>query len=70
MEDSGKGMHGRVCLVTGGNSGIGKESALGLAKLNATVVIVSRDLAKGQAAVSEIRRRSGNKNVDLLIADL
>ncbi len=70
MEDSGKGMHGRVCLVTGGNSGIGKESALGLAKLNATVIIVSRDLAKGQTAVSEIRRRSGNKNVDLLIADL
>ncbi len=69
-EDSGKDMHGKVCLVTGGNSGIGMESALGLAKLNATIVIVCRNLAKGEAAVSEIRRKSGNENVDLLVADL
>src|SRR5713101_7920780 len=64
------GMPGRVCLVTGGNSGIGKETALGLAKLGARVVIVSRDNEKGEAAVSEIKRKSGNENVDLLVADL
>ena len=70
MEHSNPSMSGKICLVTGGNSGIGKESALGLARLNATVVIVSRDKGKGEAAVSEIRMKSGNENVDLLVADL
>ncbi|HZY94013.1 MAG TPA: SDR family oxidoreductase [Candidatus Bathyarchaeia archaeon] len=63
-------MTGKVCLVTGGNSGIGKESAVGLAKLGATVVIVSRNADKGEAAVVEIRTRSGNQDVELLQADL
>jgi NAD(P)-dependent dehydrogenase (short-subunit alcohol dehydrogenase family) len=63
-------MTGRVCLITGGNSGIGKATALGLAKLDATVVIVSRDRDKGEAALLEIRTRSGNKNVDAMVCDL
>ena len=63
-------MGGKVCLVTGGNSGIGRETALGLARLGATVVIVSRDRAKGEAALSEIKGKSGNKSVDLFVADL
>ncbi len=63
-------MNSRVCLVTGGNSGIGKAAALGLAKLGATVVIVSRDRAKGEAAVEEIRSKSGNQHVDLMVTDL
>lgn len=63
-------MKGRVCLVTGGNSGIGKETALGLAWLGATVIIVTRDRTKGEAALSEIRGKSENQNVDLMVADL
>src|SRR5215831_15182770 len=63
-------MPGKVCLVTGGNSGIGKETALGLARLGATVVIVSRDASKGEAALLEIKRKSGNQNTDLLLSDL
>ena len=63
-------MTGRVCLITGANSGIGKATALGLAKLDATVVIVSRDRDKGEAALLEIRTLSGNKNVDSMVADL
>jgi len=63
-------MNGKVCLVTGGNSGIGKEAALGLARLGATVVIVARDRNKGEAAVSEIRQATGNQNVNLIVADL
>ena len=63
-------MTGKTCIVTGGNSGIGKATALGLAKLDATVVIVSRDKDKGEAAVLEIRTLSGNKNVDSMVADL
>ena len=63
-------MTGRVCLITGANSGIGKATALELAKLDATVVIVSRDKDKGEAALLEIRTMSGNKDVDAMVADL
>ena len=70
MEDSSVDMSGKVCLITGANSGIGKATALGLAKLDATVVIVSRDKDKGEAALIEIRMLSGNKNTDAMVADL
>jgi retinol dehydrogenase-14 len=63
-------MQGKICLVTGASSGIGKATALGLAKLGATVVIVCRDSARGEAALSEIKQNSGNNSIDLLIADL
>jgi len=63
-------MTGKVCLVTGANSGIGKATALGLAKLDATVVMVSRDKDKGEAALLEIRTLSGNRNMDSMVADL
>jgi NAD(P)-dependent dehydrogenase (short-subunit alcohol dehydrogenase family) len=45
---------GRVAVVTGGNSGIGKEAARELARAGATVVIASRDTAKGEKAVNDI----------------
>jgi NAD(P)-dependent dehydrogenase (short-subunit alcohol dehydrogenase family) len=63
-------MRGKVCLVTGANDGIGKATALGLAKMGATVVMVCRDAAKGQAALAEIRQASGNPSIELLVADL
>jgi NAD(P)-dependent dehydrogenase (short-subunit alcohol dehydrogenase family) len=62
-------MNGKICMVTGANTGIGKETALGLAKLGATVVMVCRDQSKGEAAKSEIKAKSGNESVGLMIAD-
>ena len=70
MEANNIDMTGKVCLVTGGNSGIGKATAMGLAKLNASVVIVSRDKDKGEAALIEMRAKSGNRNLDAMTADL
>ena len=63
-------MHGKICLITGGNSGIGKAAACGLAHLGATVVIVCRTPEKGEAVAAEIREKTENRSVDFLAADL
>jgi NAD(P)-dependent dehydrogenase (short-subunit alcohol dehydrogenase family) len=63
-------MSGKICIVTGANSGIGKETALGLAQIGARVVMVCRNAEKGKAALEEIRRESGSSQVDLLMADM
>ncbi len=63
-------MSGKICLVTGANSGIGKATALGLAQAGAHVVMVARDQTRGQQAQNEIQQQSGNHQVDLLLADL
>src|SRR3989304_797463 len=63
-------MTGKTCLITGANSGIGKETARGLAELGARVVIVCRNGQRGERAREEIIRRSGSGSVDLLLADL
>lgn len=60
----------KVALVTGANSGLGKATALGLAKLGATVVMVCRSRERGAAAKAAIIAASGNSSVDLLLADL
>lgn len=63
-------MQGKICLVTGANSGIGKATTLGLARMGATVIMVCRDAARGEAALSEIKQKTGNNSIDLLVADL
>jgi NAD(P)-dependent dehydrogenase (short-subunit alcohol dehydrogenase family) len=63
-------MRGRVCLVTGATSGIGKATAHALAALGATVVLVGRDPQKGEATVQKIREDTRNEEVELLSADL
>lgn len=62
-------MTGKVCIVTGANTGIGKETALGLARLGATVVMVCRDRDRSDAPLSEIKQKSGNDRVELMICD-
>jgi NAD(P)-dependent dehydrogenase (short-subunit alcohol dehydrogenase family) len=63
-------MIGRTCLVTGANSGIGKETALGLARMGARVVLVCRNQQKGESALADIQRQTGSSRLDLLIADM
>jgi NAD(P)-dependent dehydrogenase (short-subunit alcohol dehydrogenase family) len=63
-------MKGKVCIVTGSNSGIGKETALALALMDASLVMVARDPVRGEKARMEIVDQSGNESVDLMICDL
>ena len=63
-------MKGRICVITGSNSGIGKETAIGLAKMGATIVMVVRDRERGEKAQTEIVKQTGNDSVDLMICDL
>ena len=59
-----------MCLVTGSTSGIGKVTARELANSGASVVLVSRSRAKGEATQAEIKQATGNQEVELLVADL
>lgn len=59
-----------IALVTGGNSGIGKHTAIGLLRKGYRVVITSRDPERGAAAIAEIRELSGHDAVECLPLDL
>src|SRR5437660_8828599 len=63
-------MAGKTVLVTGGTSGIGKATAIGLARLGARVGITGRDTARAEAAATDIRAASNNAAVDAFAADL
>ena len=63
-------LRGKIVLLTGANSGIGKAIALGLAELGATLVLVCRNEVRGQAAKREIIEKTGIDSVELITADL
>lgn len=63
-------MQGKICMVTGANSGIGYITARELAKKGATVVMVCRSRERGEKAQQEIINSSGSQDVHLLLADL
>jgi NAD(P)-dependent dehydrogenase (short-subunit alcohol dehydrogenase family) len=60
----------RIFLVTGANTGIGKETVLGLAKAGATIIAVCRDRSKGEVAVAELKKATASKSIHLFTADL
>ncbi len=61
---------GKVCLVTGGSSGVGRSIAAACARAGGTVLVVSSDLRRGQESARAIRASSGNQNVESFVADL
>jgi len=65
-------MAGKVCMVTGSSSGIGKYTAVGLARMGATVVMACRDQSKGEIAREDVLRLSGAKkdDVDVMLVEL
>ncbi|CAG2106076.1 unnamed protein product, partial [Medioppia subpectinata] len=65
-----KKLNGQVVVVTGGNTGIGKETAYQLTLRDAKVYILCRDQKKGKAAVKEILALNPKANIRLLSLDL
>ncbi len=63
-------MTGKTVLVTGATGGIGKIAALELARQGAHVALVARNQAKGQTVLEEIKKATGNTNLELYLADL
>src|SRR5580700_486984 len=61
---------GRTFLVTGGNTGIGRATAAGLAGRGGRVWIAARSRAKGEAAVAAIKAETGSDSVWFLPLDL
>lgn len=63
-------MEGKICLVTGANTGIGKEVCMALAARGAEVVMTARNHRQAEQVKSEIISKTGNKKLHLLAADL
>lgn len=61
---------GRTALVTGASSGLGKAIAQALAAAGVRVLLLARDRGRGEAAQAELIEATGNRSVDLLLADL
>jgi retinol dehydrogenase-12 len=63
-------MDGKVVLVTGATSGIGRVTALALAQMGAAVVVHGRSQEKAEYTVNLIKEETGSTTVDFLLADL
>ncbi|XP_059474182.1 retinol dehydrogenase 13-like [Neocloeon triangulifer] len=67
---SKKRLDGKVAIVTGSNTGIGKETARDLARRGAKVILACRDLQRANAARDDIIKTTGNKKVEVILLDL
>ncbi len=63
-------MKNKTVFITGGTSGIGRETAVGLAQKGAHVVVSGRDQTRGEEGVANIKKRSGSQQVELILADM
>ena len=60
----------KTCLITGANSGIGKQAAIQLAQTGFHVIIGARNRERGKAALSEIKEKSDSESVELINIDM
>lgn len=63
-------MEGKICVITGAASGMGRIAARELAKMGATLILNDREIAAGQAAREDIVRLSGNEKVEFVGCDM
>ncbi len=70
MPPVSKLLHGKVCLVTGATRGLGQATAIGLARLGATVVIIGCNQTRIDETLAKIRAETGSIYAEGLLADL
>ena len=63
-------MKNKTVMITGATAGIGRQTALKIAEMGATVVLVGRNEAKARDVVSAIQQETDNDRVSYLLADL
>lgn len=63
-------MKDKIVLITGATGGIGKQTALTLARMDAKIIVIGRSSSSGEKSVTEIKQASGNSKVELLLADV
>ncbi|XP_044023679.1 dehydrogenase/reductase SDR family member 13-like [Siniperca chuatsi] len=63
-------LHGKTAIVTGANTGIGKTTAMDLARRGARVILACRDKRRAEAAIQEIIQETGNSQVIFMQLDL
>lgn len=67
---AGKDLGGKTVFITGGNSGLGQETARAMAAKGAHVVLTGRDQTKLDAAVTAIKAKQPDANLETIIGDL
>jgi NAD(P)-dependent dehydrogenase (short-subunit alcohol dehydrogenase family) len=63
-------MNKPICLITGATEGVGRATAVDLAREGFTVVLAARNAAKAEMVVREIKASTGNADADYILADL
>ena len=63
-------MKQKVCIITGGNSGIGKAAAIQIAQQGHKVIIACRSQPRGEEALADIRQQANSNNVELMLVDM
>ena len=63
-------LDGKTAIITGANTGIGLETAVDFAERNGRVILACRSKERGEAAIEQVKRRSGNNNVVFMQLDL
>ena len=56
-------LQGKTCMITGASSGIGRATALELARMGAQLVLVCRNRERGEATVAELIAEAGNHRI-------